>query len=132
LDKFYNHNDTPWVTLTWNNIYNPSTAPHHGRNPVGSFWWKDTIKLSPDYRSLATCQPSRGDTVLLWKDLWENNTLQEKFPQLFSLSEKPNCSIKFFLENQVSRTLTELQELIPDIWSYSWSCVFIPKKPTLN
>jgi len=30
------------------NLYKPSPSPPQARNPVGSFWWTDIIKLYPD------------------------------------------------------------------------------------
>jgi len=45
LDKFYNQADIPWVTLTWSKFYSNTQTPPHARSPVGSFWWKDIMKL---------------------------------------------------------------------------------------
>jgi hypothetical protein len=45
LDKFYNHADVPWVSLTWSNLYSNEQTPPQSRCPVGSFWWKDILKL---------------------------------------------------------------------------------------
>ena len=98
---------------------------------------------------MAKCSPSRADTILLWKDLSPANTLKECFSQLFSFSKKPNCFIKIFLDNWVSRIfslplLTQASEqlndllhlfkwtwdpMVNDMWEYNWgSNTFRPKK----
>ena len=45
LDKFYNRADVPWVSLTWTKFYATTQTPPQSRSPVGSFLWKDIIKL---------------------------------------------------------------------------------------
>lgn len=52
LDKFYNSSDLPWVTLTWNKFYSDSQTPPQARSLVGSFWWKDVLKLFDNFRNL--------------------------------------------------------------------------------
>jgi len=44
LDKFYNKRDIPWVKLIWSTYYADGTIPH-AAGEVGSFWWKDLLKL---------------------------------------------------------------------------------------
>lgn len=67
LHKFYNKMDLPWVNLTWRWMYQRSTVPH-ARSMVGSFWWKDVMTLSDNFRALASCKVCIGDTVLFWDD----------------------------------------------------------------
>ena len=50
MDKFYNHADVPSISLTWSKLYS-TNVPAHARCPVGSFWWKDVLKLYPDFTS---------------------------------------------------------------------------------
>jgi hypothetical protein len=45
LDKFYNHANIPWVSLTWSKFYSNTTTPPQARSHVGSFWWKEVLKL---------------------------------------------------------------------------------------
>lgn len=47
LHKFYNKLDVPWANLLWDNQY-VNQVPH-AMDPVGSFWWKDILKLTPIY-----------------------------------------------------------------------------------
>ena len=141
LDKFYNNADVPWVTLTWSRFYSSNQTLPQARSPVGSFWWKDTMKLFDKFQSLAVCNPNRGKTALFWSDIWIDQTMKDKFPQLFSFTRKPKCSVRFFLDQEMDRIfslplsqqaaaqLEEIQQLmqvrtwdesISDAWSYSW------------
>jgi hypothetical protein len=47
LDKFYNHQDIPWVKLVWHAHY-ASKVPH-AENLCGSFWWRDVLKLVDNF-----------------------------------------------------------------------------------
>jgi hypothetical protein len=51
---------------------------------------------------MATCIPSKENSVMLWRDKWSNELLKDKFPELFSFARKPKCSIRFFLEKDPS------------------------------
>jgi hypothetical protein len=102
LDKFYNQDNIPWV-LTWNKLYSNSDTAPHARRMVGSFWWKDISKLMPKFLQMAKCQPNRGNSVSFWGDKWSDETMQNKFPHLRSFAKKQNCSIRFFLDKDISR-----------------------------
>lgn len=54
LDKFYNRKDIPWVQLIWWKYYQ-DRVPHASRE-VGSFWWKDTLRLSSLFVELPNIQ----------------------------------------------------------------------------
>jgi hypothetical protein len=141
LDKFYNHANIPWVNLTWSKFYKNNYIPPHAKSPSGSFWWKDLLKLAKDFRKMATCKPAKGTSVMLWQDLWSDELISNKFPELFSFARKPKCSIRFFLDKdpatvffyplspQASIQLDSLLALTQssdwdvdteDSWSYSW------------
>ena len=140
LNSFYNHHDLPWVNLTWSKLYSNSQTPPQARCPVGSFWWKDLLKLFTPLKNLIKCDPSRGNTDLFWSGSWSPLPLKEKYPHLFSFSKKPKCSIRYFLDNELEANFslplssqateqlamlleTELDrpwdESTTDIWSYS-------------
>jgi hypothetical protein len=89
LDRFYNNTDTPWVTLTWTKLYNNNHTPPQARSLVGSFWWKKIMKLFNTFKALAKCNPTRGNTDLLWSGTWTDQPLKDKYPQLYSYSRKP-------------------------------------------
>ena len=48
LHTFYNKKDVPWVHLLWDTYY-VGKIPH-AMDAVGSFWWRDLLKLTPQYR----------------------------------------------------------------------------------
>lgn len=50
LHKFYSKQDIPWVNLIWTTYYQ-GKVPHATRE-VGSFWWKDVMKLSTIFRGV--------------------------------------------------------------------------------
>ena len=62
LHKFYNHHNIPWVHLIWAKYYTNKVP--HGSRKVGSFWWKDILRLNPIYRNIATCALGDGSTIL--------------------------------------------------------------------
>ena len=53
LSKFYNRADVPWVRLIWSKYYT-NRVPHATRE-MGSFWWKDVLRLNVLFRGIATC-----------------------------------------------------------------------------
>ena len=62
LHKFYSRQNVPWVSLIWNAYYQ-NKVPHASRE-VGSFWWKDVLRLNVLYRGIAKCSLGNGSTVL--------------------------------------------------------------------
>lgn len=98
LDKFYNHAEIPQVRLTWENFYANNNTPPHARCPVGSFWWKDVLKLHSDFSSMVVCKPNLGNSILFWKDNWRDPCISDSFPHLFSFAKKQKCSLRFVLD----------------------------------
>lgn len=92
LHKFYNHADVPWVNLIWQ-AYHPNHSVPHASSPRGSFWWKDCMSPTDIYRSLTSCLAGKGDTTLLWKDIWNGDIMQRKFPKLHTFAYDDNISI---------------------------------------
>lgn len=103
LDKFYNHADIPWVKLTWLKLYSNDNTPPHVRNPSGSFWWKDIIKLFGTFKAFAVCHVNSGASISLWNDNWSGQPLEFSSPHLFSFTRKPKCSLKFYIDNDPNR-----------------------------
>ena len=58
MDKFYNHADVPSISLAWSKLYS-TNVPTHARCPVRSFWWKDVLKLYPDFTSWQHANPTQ-------------------------------------------------------------------------
>jgi hypothetical protein len=67
--KFYNRVDTPWINIIWANHYS-STLP--SAKLVGSFWWRDILKIQESYKELARVEIGDGKTTLLWHDNWDD------------------------------------------------------------
>jgi len=47
LNKFYNKEDVPWVSLVWNTYYHERVP--HATELCGSFWWKDVAKFMDSF-----------------------------------------------------------------------------------
>jgi hypothetical protein len=122
LDKFYNKADIPWVTLTCSKIYLSNQTPPQHRSPTGSFWWKDVIKLFDKMESMSTCSPNKGDSVAFWSGKWTTPRLDETYPQLFSFTKKPKCSLRYFIDQDESRIFTlplsvQANQQLSEIWN---------------
>lgn len=141
LDKFYNHSNIPWLKLTWDKLYHNTHLAPHARSPIGSFWWKDVLKLYDNYKDIAKCSPSKGNSIMFWQDDWHNGLMCTSFPELFSFARKPKSSICFFLDKSLENIFylplskeasDQLDEVIllvnsriwdvdiEDEWIYSW------------
>jgi hypothetical protein len=92
LHKFYNKVDVPWVHLVWSSYYQHK-VPHLTADK-GSFWWKDILKLSEQFREIAHCLTGRGDTVSLWEDKLLQSTFSEAFPNLYTYIKSHGTSLK--------------------------------------
>ena len=68
LHNLYNHKDVSWVRLVWNTYYSSGKLPHASK-AVGSFWWRDILKLCDHFRGVAKCEINNGKTVLFWHDM---------------------------------------------------------------
>jgi hypothetical protein len=68
LNKFYSKLDVPWVQLIWSKYYQ-SKVPH-GSREVGSFWWKDVLRLQDIFKRIVSCGVGDGASVLFWEDSW--------------------------------------------------------------
>lgn len=95
LHKFYNHHDTPWVTLIWQSYYIGS-IPHYS-NKIGSFWWKDISALAIIYRGVIAVSVGDGAFTLFWKDLWTDKLLAEAYPRAFSYAINEDASVQDML-----------------------------------
>jgi hypothetical protein len=143
LDKFYNKRDIPWVKLTWSKLYGNHQTPPHDRSLVGSFWWKDVLKLFRLFQQITSFRPNKGDIGGFWTQTWagQNQKLEVSFPHLFTFAKKPKCSVKYFFDHDVDTNfitplsqeasvelmdlatiieMTNLDADANDCWSYSW------------
>jgi hypothetical protein len=88
LHKFYNNHDVPWVHLLKQAHYSNGLAPH-ACSPKGSFWWKDCMKHIDLFREHTICSAHKGDSILFWKDLWQDSIREDDYPHLFSFAKDP-------------------------------------------
>lgn len=145
LSKFFNANDLPWVQLLWKAHYDDGSVPTLNQQK-GSFWWRSCVSFLEDFKLLTTCKPGAGNSILLWKDKWNGDTLQRQFPQLHSFSHDKNISVQkakqlapdeihtlFQLPlsmiaseqfDQLTGLLTDLVDNVDsDTWSFPWNNV---------
>jgi hypothetical protein len=97
LHKFFNKENIPWVNLVWR--YFPDGVPQCARL-CGSFWWRDIMKLMPNYLNCCTVQVKAGDSVVFWIDKWAGRPLSNIFPILFSFAIDTHLSVKDVLNGE--------------------------------
>jgi hypothetical protein len=140
LSKFFNKASLPWVSLIWERYYDNGQLPVMGKK--GSFWWKDLLKLLDKFKGLAKVQINNGTSCFLWKDLWADEVLNQKFPELHSFAINNNITYsKAISANQLTnlfhlpisqiahQQLHNLQNILAvtqvseqnDNWSFIWS-----------
>jgi len=78
--------------LIWERHYSSGALPASSKR-VGSFWWKDILKLLDSYKGLAMVHVSDGKSGLFWEDLWLNKVPHIHYPQLFSSSKITDISL---------------------------------------
>ena len=104
LHKFYNKKEIPWVQLFWFKYYTNGKVPH-GTKELGSFWWKDLLRLLVFYRGIVKCQIGDGSSILFWEDLGTNEVLALKYPCLFSFARNTRLYVKNVMETDDLDTL---------------------------
>lgn len=98
IHKFIHKADMPWVMLIWHKYYDDT--PPHAKPRCGSFWWRDIFSLMDIYRGITSCVPGAGDTILLWKDQWENDGLmQDQHKRLFSFAINEDISLAQYMND---------------------------------
>jgi len=129
--------------------YYQDKVPHTTRE-VGSFWWKDVMRLNNIYRSVSQCFIGNGSTVCFWEDRWLPDVLSTKYPRLASFARNRYASVQEImtsidldnlfilpLTQQAFEEMLQLQEGIQnvsieeddkDTWCPSWGSFFTSKK----
>ena len=126
LSKFYNKENIPWVCLIWSKYYS-NRVPHATRE-VGSFWWKDVLRLNVLFRQVTRCELGDGSSVCFWDDFWLDGILAHKYPRLASFARNDGISVLetmqaedldtiFFLplSDQALQELESLQEQLQSL-----------------
>lgn len=152
LHKFFNRVDIPWVSLIWEKYYSNDKLP--GVSNKGSFWWKDCLKLLGKFKRMGHVEIASGTSCLAWEDLWTDQALSQKFPELLSFAKNRHITFAQMhatsqlhslfhlpLSQQAHDQLQSLQLLRleannsdqNDRWSYIWhSGAFSVKKAYSN
>jgi hypothetical protein len=116
-------------------------APHASTDK-GPFWLKDIMKLSDQFRGIASATVGPGDTIMLWEDVWNDHFLTAELPRLFSYAKDKQITLAQFMLNpeihqhfytplsqQVDEELCQLNQIIDqtqqnqqgkDTWGYIW------------
>jgi hypothetical protein len=140
LHKFYNK-DVPWVQLIWNILYSNGQIPHASPEK-GSFWFRDLMKFSDHFRGIAMATTGAGDTIMLWRDVWNGHHTMTELPRLYSYAKITKISVAQYLNNpdvhqnyhtpislEASQELTTLNQIILEVqgnqqdrdrWTYIW------------
>ena len=96
----------PWCNLIWSKYYQHK-IPHATRE-VGSFWWKDILRLNIIYRGIARCTIGNGSIVTFWDDLWTDDILSSKYPRLYSYAKDQNISVQRIMQTDDIREIFNL------------------------
>ena len=129
--------------------YYQNKVPHTTRE-LGSFWWKDILRLHNLYRGIAHCTVGDGASVCFWEDDWAGDILAEKLPRIASFAMSTTTSVKKIvqaddldsifllpLSQEAMDELIQLQlmtESIPydenlnDTWQTSWGGTYASSK----
>src|SRR3954462_12997695 len=59
LNKLYNKEDVPWVSLVWNTYYNQRVP--HATELCGYFWWKDVVKHMYSFVAVSKIKIGSGE-----------------------------------------------------------------------
>ena len=111
LHKFYAKKDIPWANMIWTKYYLRKVP--HASSEVGSFWWKDVLRLNTLYRGIAKCTIGDGSTITFWEDLWTDEILASKYPIIFSFTKNRNISVKEIMGAEDLDSLFHLPLSIP-------------------
>lgn len=124
----------------WEKYYENRKLP--GDSKKGSFWWRDVLKLLDKFKGMARVQINNGKSCHFWEDLWGNDLLSHRFPELFSFAKKKKITFAegatqvpihslFHLplsqqaHEQIIQLQVELEGLhlsnLPDSWQYIWN-----------
>lgn len=95
LHKFYNQTDTPWVKLLWSSYYRNSIPLIS--DVLGSFWWRDLVRLIPSYKDVVKALPGSGSSIAFWHDDWYSDPLCTKFSRAFSFAIDKDISLQDFV-----------------------------------
>ena len=59
------------------------------------------MQLSDIYRGVTKSEVLAGDTILFWKDKWNTEIFQDKYPRAFSFAKEPDISVRHLLSSEI-------------------------------
>lgn len=120
--NFLNTEEIPWIKLLWERYYQTSIPLD---KLEGSFWWKAHLALLNEFKNPSSCTLMFGQATLFWKDKWQGEPFQHKFPELHSYAIDDTLSLQRFyasedwtehlhmpLSSQAFSQFNQLEELI--------------------
>ena len=84
--------DIPWVNLIWKAYYQNGTLPDHN-SKKGSFWWRNCLSYLKEFKDMTSIITSKGNTLIMWHDKWQDTPLCNKYPELFSFAKHQKISV---------------------------------------
>ncbi|XP_026410661.1 uncharacterized protein LOC113305884 [Papaver somniferum] len=82
-----------------------SFLPNTSNKSVGKSLWAAILKSRSHVEQNSTLQVNNGDRVLFWKDVWiTDQSLQARFPNLYSLSRLQDATIQEVLDENVGNS----------------------------
>jgi hypothetical protein len=136
LHKFYNRANITLVNIIWANHYSNSLP---SVKPVGSFWWKDILKIQDVFKELDRVEIGDGKTTLPWHDHWDGLRKSVRFPELWSFASlrditinqarlaSPNEMFHTPLSVEVFEQLLALQDILTNLQLHDhndkWRCI---------
>jgi hypothetical protein len=110
LDKCFNKKYLPWVHLIWATYYANALPPAKTEGlffcaKIASKFHKNTRRLS--------CNMDDGNSIMIWKDKWNDQSLYHSLPHLASFTKSleisaHKASITIPLSNLLHLPLTEI------------------------
>jgi hypothetical protein len=52
------------------------------------------MKLNELFREHTMCTAHKGDTILFWKDMWQESLREDEYPHLYSFAKDPSISVQ--------------------------------------
>lgn len=111
------------------------------------------MKLSDDFRGLASCTIGSGNTVGFWDDVWDFGLLKMEYPQLHSFVVNRAASFADFVSRPIEQNFLlplsiiaseqmmalslqlsslQIQHQQPDQWHYLWGTSFSCKQAYMS
>jgi hypothetical protein len=106
LTKIHSDTTAPWASwfrrrYGWNDTRDLGDS-HHLDTPV----WKDIATGLSTFRAITKVSIANGTSTSFWADLWTGDSpLQDRFPNLFSHSTRPNINVAAALTPDFRNTL---------------------------